>query len=30
MMFWENSEAFNEILADFLARSENEETRKEK
>jgi hypothetical protein len=30
MMFWEDSEAFNKIFADFLSRSTNEETRKKK
>jgi non-heme chloroperoxidase len=29
MMFWEDSEAFNKVLADFLSRSQNEETRTE-
>jgi hypothetical protein len=30
MMFWEDSEAFNKIFADFLSRSQSEETRKKK
>jgi pimeloyl-ACP methyl ester carboxylesterase len=30
MMFWEDSEAFNEVFSDFLTRSKNQEARKKK